>query len=92
MLFKFVRTVNYWYCFITLRKKGETETPLAPAQDIKSLDDKRLGRLFGPAYEEPSPADPKEKVVVDQAPPPRDIFTYLDKSVSFVSDYFHFRV
>ncbi|KAL5248099.1 hypothetical protein ACHWQZ_G017318 [Mnemiopsis leidyi] len=54
---------------------------LSRAQDIKSLDDKRLGRLFGPAYEEPSPADQKEKVVVDQAPPPRDIFTYLDKFV-----------
>ena len=54
---------------------------LLSTPDIKSLDDKRLSRMFGPAYEEPSPADDKEKKIVDQAPPPRDIFTYLDKSV-----------
>jgi len=54
---------------------------LSRAQDLKSLDDKRLGRLFGPAYEEPSPADQRERVVVDRAPPPREIFTYLDKFV-----------
>ena len=49
------------------------------AQDLKSLDDKRLGRLFGPAYEEPNPADEKENIVIESAPPPRSIFTYLDK-------------
>ena len=43
------------------------------------MDDKRLGRLFGPAYEEPSAADERERVVIDSAPPPREIFTYLDK-------------
>jgi len=54
---------------------------LSRAQDLKSLDDKRLGKLFGPAYEEPNPADEKEKVVIESAPPPRSIFTYLDKFV-----------
>eukprot|EP00116_Pleurobrachia_bachei_P005326 sb/3465588/ len=50
--------------------------------DIKSIDDKRLGRLFAPPYEEPSdPEDVMEKSSLGRAPPPREIVEYLDRFV-----------
>ena len=45
------------------------------------MDDKRLDRLFAPSYEEPNTEHNTEKGSVNKAPPPREIFQYLDKFV-----------
>ena len=43
------------------------------------MDDERLGRLFAPPYEEPKTEEEKEQAMPKKAPPPTQIFTYLDK-------------
>ena len=50
--------------------------------DLRSMDDKRLDRLFAPSYEEPNADKKKEADGSNSAPPPpRHIFQYLDKFV-----------